>query len=112
MATETTIDIEADRRRARAEHQALLRRIIAVYDSPVIRAYCTIRFLIINIDILQIIGLGMRDKRRVLEIGCGFGLFGLMRRRRGWIGGFGFVWAGSLVVRGRKPDGPRPTVEP
>ncbi len=77
MATETTIGIDEDRRRARAEHQALLRRIIAVYDSPIIRAYCTIRFLIINIDILQIIGLGMRDKRRVLEIGCGFGLFGL-----------------------------------
>lgn len=62
---------------SRREHRELLRRIIGAYDSPVIRAYCTIRFLIININILDILGLGLRGRLRVLEIGCGFGLFGL-----------------------------------
>jgi 2-polyprenyl-3-methyl-5-hydroxy-6-metoxy-1,4-benzoquinol methylase len=58
------------------DQRALMRRIIAAYDAPVVRAYCFIRFLIININILHILGLCLRGKRRILEIGCGFGLFG------------------------------------
>lgn len=58
------------------EHRTLLRRIIAAYDSRIVRWYCTIRFLIININMLHILRLCMRGKARVLEIGCGFGLFG------------------------------------
>lgn len=58
------------------EHQRLLRRIIGAYDSPMVRAYCLARFVIININMLHILRLCMRGKLRILEIGCGFGLFG------------------------------------
>jgi len=60
----------------RSAHRALLRRIISVYDSRIVRAYCVARFLIININILHILCLCLRGKARVLDVGCGFGLFG------------------------------------
>lgn len=58
------------------EHGKLLRSIIGAYDSLSVRAYSFIRFVIININILHILHLSMKGKKRVLEIGCGFGLFG------------------------------------
>jgi len=58
------------------DHRAVLRRIIRAYDVAVVRGYCAARFLIININMLHILTLAMRGKRRILEIGCGFGLFG------------------------------------
>lgn len=58
------------------EQKQLLRRIINAYDSRLVRAYCYVRFIIININMLHILSLCMRGKVRVLEIGCGFGLFG------------------------------------
>lgn len=58
------------------EHRNLLRSIIGAYDSLIVRAYSFIRFVIININILHILHLSMKGKKRVLEIGCGFGLFG------------------------------------
>lgn len=58
------------------QYRELMRRIIRAYDSPVVRAYSHVRFTIININILHILGLCLRGKRRVLDIGCGFGLFG------------------------------------
>ena len=58
------------------EQKGLRRRIIAAYDSGLVRAYCRVRFIIININILHLLSLCMRGKVRVLEIGCGFGLFG------------------------------------
>jgi 2-polyprenyl-3-methyl-5-hydroxy-6-metoxy-1,4-benzoquinol methylase len=57
-------------------HKDLLRRIIAAYDSPIVRAYCKVRFTIININILNILSLCLRDRKKILDIGCGFGLFG------------------------------------
>ena len=57
-------------------YKEFLSHIIGVYDSPVIRAYCQVRFTIININILHILALCLRGKRRVLDVGCGFGLFG------------------------------------
>lgn len=60
-----------------ADHRELLKRIIAAYgSSQLIRAYCRVRFTIININILHILSLCLRGKRRVLELGCGFGMFG------------------------------------
>lgn len=56
-------------------HQ-FLRHIIGIYDSPLIRAYCRVRFAIININILHMLALCLRGKRRILDVGCGFGLFG------------------------------------
>jgi 2-polyprenyl-3-methyl-5-hydroxy-6-metoxy-1,4-benzoquinol methylase len=58
------------------DHKRLLGRIIDTYDSGVVRFYSKVRFTIININILHILGLCLRGKRRVLDIGCGFGLFG------------------------------------
>lgn len=58
------------------DYKAFLSRIVDSYDSRIIRAYCKARFTIININILQMLGLCLRGKRRVLDIGCGFGLFG------------------------------------
>lgn len=58
------------------DYRRLLRRIIAAYDSLLVRAYCVIRFQIINLNMLHVLSLCLREKRRVLEIGCGFGLFG------------------------------------
>ena len=46
------------------------------YDSTIIRGYCKARFTIININILQMLGLCLRGKQRILDVGCGFGLFG------------------------------------
>ena len=40
------------------------------------RTYGMVRFQIININILHILALCLRDRRSLLDIGCGFGLFG------------------------------------
>ncbi len=70
------------RNRARAnssytqDYKNLLSHIVSVYDSSLIRTYCKIRFSIININILNILALSLRGKRQILDIGCGFGLFG------------------------------------
>jgi SAM-dependent methyltransferase len=58
------------------DHQKLLSRIVETFDSRLVRIYCKARFLIININILHILALCLRGKSRVLDIGCGFGLFG------------------------------------
>ncbi|HEX6313595.1 MAG TPA: class I SAM-dependent methyltransferase [Gemmatimonadaceae bacterium] len=57
-------------------YRRLLRRIIRAYDSAVVRAYCVVRFQIINLNMLHILSLCLRGRKRVLEVGCGFGLFG------------------------------------
>lgn len=58
------------------DYHRFLAEIVDVYDSPIIRAYCKARFTIININILQMLGLCLRGKKRILDVGCGFGLFG------------------------------------
>lgn len=60
----------------RYDHHKLLSCIVDTYDSFLVRMYCKARFLIININILHILALCLRGKTRVLDIGCGFGLFG------------------------------------
>lgn len=60
----------------RHDFKRLLRRIVDAYDSPLIRGYSKVRFTIININILHILALCIRERRRVLDLGCGFGLFG------------------------------------
>jgi 2-polyprenyl-3-methyl-5-hydroxy-6-metoxy-1,4-benzoquinol methylase len=58
------------------DYKKFLSNIVDAYDSRIIRAYCKARFTIININILQMLGLCLRGKRRILDVGCGFGLFG------------------------------------
>lgn len=54
-----------------------LREIIGSYDSLVTRAYCLIRFRIIRGRFLEEIAQFLPSRGSVMEIGCGFGLFGL-----------------------------------
>ncbi len=51
--------------------------VIDSYESFIVRAYCKIRFQIINLRMLQEIEQYMPLKGRILDIGCGFGLFSL-----------------------------------
>jgi cyclopropane fatty-acyl-phospholipid synthase-like methyltransferase len=62
---------------SRHDYKEVLSRIIGSYDSAIVRGYCTARFSIININILHLLALCLRGKRKVLDLGCGFGLFGL-----------------------------------
>jgi len=54
-----------------------IRRIVAAYDDPVVRAYCWARFTIIRQRFLDEIGQYLPSAGAVLDIGCGFGLFSL-----------------------------------
>ncbi len=75
----------------------ILREIIDAYDSTLVRAYCKVRFMIININILHMLQLCLRRKQHVLEIGCGFGLFGLYFAARNP----GLVYQGFDLDEGR-----------
>src|SRR5262245_25918000 len=54
-----------------------IRRVIAAYDDPVVRAYCWARFWILRQRFLDEIGQYLPPAGPVLDIGCGFGLFSL-----------------------------------
>lgn len=54
-----------------------LQRIVDAYDDPVVRIYCTIRFMILRLRFLDEIGQYLPPSGRVLDVGCGFGLFAL-----------------------------------
>ena len=54
-----------------------LQRIVQAYDDPIVRTYCTIRFMILRLRFLDEIGQYLPPSGRVLDVGCGFGLFAL-----------------------------------
>ncbi|MCC6906280.1 MAG: class I SAM-dependent methyltransferase [Anaerolineae bacterium] len=54
---------------------AIRRRIIEAYSNPVIRLYASLRFRIINSGFLEMIEQHLPPEGRVLDLGCGFGLF-------------------------------------
>jgi 2-polyprenyl-3-methyl-5-hydroxy-6-metoxy-1,4-benzoquinol methylase len=54
-----------------------VKEIVAAYDDPIVRAYCLIRFQILNQRFLTEVGQYLPRSGRVLDIGCGFGLFSL-----------------------------------
>lgn len=56
-------------------HHLIKNNVIRAYKSPVVRAYCTIRFRIMNMRILEELGQYLPPGGRLLDIGCGFGLF-------------------------------------
>ena len=55
----------------------VVRRVIRAYDDPVVRAYCWGRFGILRQRFLDEIGQYLPARGRVLDVGCGFGLFSL-----------------------------------
>lgn len=59
-----------------AGRQQVTQRIISAYPPGLVRGYARARFTIINSTILNMLGLALRGRRRIVEIGCGFGLFG------------------------------------
>jgi 2-polyprenyl-3-methyl-5-hydroxy-6-metoxy-1,4-benzoquinol methylase len=54
-----------------------VRAITRSYESPVIRLYCKVRFTILRQPFLEEIGQYLPHRGRVLDLGCGFGLFSL-----------------------------------
>ena len=51
--------------------------VIRAYDDPIVRAYCWGRFWILRQRFLDEIGQYLPARGRVLDVGCGFGLFSL-----------------------------------
>lgn len=58
-------------------HVGIKKRIIRSYHNLIIKTYCSIRFLIMNMRILEEIEQYLPKTGRVLDVGCGFGLFSL-----------------------------------
>ena len=54
-----------------------LHGIVQAYDDPVVRAYCTVRFMILRQRFLFEIGQYLPGSGQILDVGCGFGLFAL-----------------------------------
>lgn len=54
-----------------------LRAIVASYDNPLVRAYSLVRFTILRQSFLEEINQYLPDDGRILDVGCGFGLFSL-----------------------------------
>jgi 2-polyprenyl-3-methyl-5-hydroxy-6-metoxy-1,4-benzoquinol methylase len=57
--------------------EGALQRIVEAYDDPIVRLYCTIRFMILRERFLDEIGQYLPPAGQVLDVGCGFGLFAL-----------------------------------
>lgn len=55
----------------------LIRDIVRSYDSPIVRTYAAIRFQILRQRFLDEIGQYLPQQGRILDVGCGFGLFAL-----------------------------------
>jgi 2-polyprenyl-3-methyl-5-hydroxy-6-metoxy-1,4-benzoquinol methylase len=54
-----------------------IRSVIRAFDDPVVKAYCWGRFWILRQRFLDEIGQYLPAAGRVLDVGCGFGLFSL-----------------------------------
>ena len=57
--------------------QVDISKIINIYDSRIIKIYCWLRFKILHLRFLEEIGQYFPNSGRILDIGCGFGLFSL-----------------------------------
>jgi len=52
-------------------------QVVRAFDSTIIRLYCFLRFIIIRQVFLNEMGQYLRGAQKILDIGCGFGLFSL-----------------------------------
>lgn len=68
-------DIAADDERRIRE---IMPRVVAAYHSPLERAYCRVRFIILRERFTREIAQYLPAEGRILELGCGFGLFTLL----------------------------------
>ncbi len=75
----------------------LIRTIVRTYDHPIVKIYVYLRFKIINPSILDAMLNYCEKDRRMLTLGCGFGLFDLA---------LGLKWPGKKVT-GVDLDGSR-----
>ncbi len=80
---------KADAKRT-ASARRMIREIVASFDSLVTRLYSKIRFTILRQPFLDEIGQYLPKKGRILDLGCGFGLFSLyfaaLEKERDFIG--------------------------
>ena len=84
-------------------HRKFLREITQVYDSRIVRWYCAARFQIININILHILSLSLDGCESILEVGCGFGLFGCyFARRYPWMSYHGIDLDAGRIAMARR----------
>lgn len=60
-----------------SSHDDARDRVINTYQHWLVRSYCTIRFRIMNMRMLEEIGQYLPVSGRILDAGCGFGLFSL-----------------------------------
>ena len=60
-----------------SRERELVRRIIRSYSSATVRLYSTVRFRVIPLRFLSELAQYIPDQGRVLDLGCGFGLFTL-----------------------------------
>jgi len=58
-------------------NREIVRRVVNAYDNRIVRAYCTIRFIILHQRFLDEIEQYLPETGTVLDVGCGFGLFSL-----------------------------------
>lgn len=75
---ERNLSISRTSRRLRpALARAAIRRIVGSYDDWITRLYSLIRFAILRQPFLEEIGQYLPREGRILDLGCGFGLFSL-----------------------------------
>lgn len=63
-------------------HREAIERVVGAYHAPLVRAYSWGRFKIFRQRFLEEIGQYLPERGRVLDIGCGFGLFALYYAQR------------------------------
>jgi 2-polyprenyl-3-methyl-5-hydroxy-6-metoxy-1,4-benzoquinol methylase len=63
-------------------HREAIGRVVGAYHDPLVRAYSWGRFKIFRQRFLEEIGQYLPERGRVLDIGCGFGLFALYYAQR------------------------------
>lgn len=75
LGLQTDMGLRAASRRS--EQRRAIRSIVTSYDNLAIRAYSVFRFTILRQIFLEEIGQYLPTSGRILDVGCGFGLFSL-----------------------------------